>query len=223
VRVCVGVRGWQPTPKEWVLNSAINRWQLNYKRNVGPTSESIRACAPRSLDQWREYYFKNVRSESHLEDLGRVLFQRIQVDLIAEIESVTEQNCIDYVKNLIINRTFDGYETEIGTVKGILERQLGLQLQPASDVWDRIYAVDYFLEVSGKFVGLQIKPGGTKVVLPVFAKYVKIWQECHARFSQQYGGRVFFVHSVGSRGAYELENPEVVEEIRAEIERLRQK
>ena len=28
--------------KEWILNSAMNRFQLNFKRNVGPTSESIR-------------------------------------------------------------------------------------------------------------------------------------------------------------------------------------
>ncbi|NTW84443.1 MAG: hypothetical protein HGB36_13990 [Chlorobiaceae bacterium] len=31
--------------KEWILNSAMNRamnrFQLNFKRNVGPTSESI--------------------------------------------------------------------------------------------------------------------------------------------------------------------------------------
>lgn len=47
--------------KEWILNSAMNRFQLNFKRNVGPASESIRRCAPRTLEEWREYYFKNVK------------------------------------------------------------------------------------------------------------------------------------------------------------------
>ena len=36
--------------KEWILNSAMNRFQLNFKRNVGPTSESIRQCAPKTID-----------------------------------------------------------------------------------------------------------------------------------------------------------------------------
>lgn len=27
--------------KEWILNSVMNRFQLNFKKNVGPTSESI--------------------------------------------------------------------------------------------------------------------------------------------------------------------------------------
>jgi hypothetical protein len=43
--------------KEWILNSAMNRFQLNFKRNVGPTSESIRQCEPKTLEEWREYYF----------------------------------------------------------------------------------------------------------------------------------------------------------------------
>ena len=34
-------------PKEWILNSAMNRFQLNYKRNVGATSQSIRECEPK--------------------------------------------------------------------------------------------------------------------------------------------------------------------------------
>ena len=42
--------------KEWILNSAMNRFQLNFKRNVGPTSEGIRQCAPRTIDEWRDYY-----------------------------------------------------------------------------------------------------------------------------------------------------------------------
>ena len=43
--------------KEWVLNSATNRFQLNFKRNVGATSEAIRKCEPRSLEEWQKYYF----------------------------------------------------------------------------------------------------------------------------------------------------------------------
>jgi len=54
--------------KEWILNSAMNRFQLNFKRNVGPTSESIRKCSPKSLDEWRDYYFNNVKPKEHIWD-----------------------------------------------------------------------------------------------------------------------------------------------------------
>lgn len=52
--------------KEWILNSAMNRFQLNFKRNVGATSESIRKCEPKTLEEWREYYFSEVRSKEHI-------------------------------------------------------------------------------------------------------------------------------------------------------------
>lgn len=38
--------------KEFVLNYATNRWGLNKKSNVGPTSDSIRLCAPNSMEEW---------------------------------------------------------------------------------------------------------------------------------------------------------------------------
>lgn len=38
--------------KEFVLNYAMNRWQLNFKRNVGPTSDSIRLCNPSSYEEF---------------------------------------------------------------------------------------------------------------------------------------------------------------------------
>ena len=43
-------------PKESVLTSVMNRFQLNYKGNVGPVSEEIRKCSPKKLEEWREYY-----------------------------------------------------------------------------------------------------------------------------------------------------------------------
>jgi hypothetical protein len=60
--------------KEWILNNAMNRWQYNFKRNVGPTSESIRKCAPKTLEEWAQYYFNNVRSKEHIISLGKKLY-----------------------------------------------------------------------------------------------------------------------------------------------------
>src|SRR4030042_6295563 len=102
--------------KEWILNSAMNRFQLNFKRNVGPTSESIRQCAPRTIDEWRDYYFKNVRSRKHIEELGRKLYVKIPEVITSEVEEVTEEDCIEYMFQLVIDRTYDGYMTEIRTV-----------------------------------------------------------------------------------------------------------
>ena len=52
--------------KEWILNSATNRFQYNFSRNVGKVSEEIRKCQPKELGDWEQYYYTNVRPKQHL-------------------------------------------------------------------------------------------------------------------------------------------------------------
>ena len=89
-------------PKEWILNQANMRWGLTKKNKVGPVSELIRKCSPKSLKDWEEYYYKNVYSKQHLEELGRRLYIKITEVCQAEIESITEEACIDFIINLVI-------------------------------------------------------------------------------------------------------------------------
>ena len=107
--------------KEFILNYATNRWKLNQKRNVGPTSDSIRLCAPSSFEEWEDYYYENVRSAQHLDLLGQALFRHIKFDLPGEdrfhpnlLDSITETDCIAYIHKVVVNRTFDGYMKEHG-------------------------------------------------------------------------------------------------------------
>jgi hypothetical protein len=106
--------------KEWILNSVMNRFQLNFKRNVGAVSEAIRKCSPRTVDEWEKYYFSNVRDLEHITELGKKLYVKITEVVAAEVESITEQDCIDYMVNMVIGRTYDGYTTEIKTIYGQL-------------------------------------------------------------------------------------------------------
>ena len=64
-------------PKEWILNSAINRWGLQKKRNVGAVSDEIRRCAPKTIKDWERYYFKNVYPKEHLIEIGKKLYTKI--------------------------------------------------------------------------------------------------------------------------------------------------
>ena len=144
--------------KEWILNSAMNRFQLNFKRNVGAVSEEIRKCSPDNLDDWRKYYFTKVRDSEHIESLGKKLHVKITEVISSEVEHITEEDCIKYMFNLVINRTFEGYKTEITTIYGQLQQELGDIIKPAPDEWDRKFNVDFFIQISDKYIGLQIKP-----------------------------------------------------------------
>ena len=76
--------------KEFILNYAMNRWKLNSKNNVGPTSDSIRFCRPTSLEEWRNYYYTNVRNEIHIDKLGEQLYRHIKEELPFSSQTITK-------------------------------------------------------------------------------------------------------------------------------------
>jgi len=208
--------------KEWILNSAMNRFQLNFKRNVGPTSESIRKCSPKNLEEWREYYFKNVKSEEHIIELGKRLYIKITEVIQSEVTEVTEQDCIDYMMQLVIDRTYDGYTTEIQTIYGQLQKILNIPIQPAPDEWDRLFNVDFFIGINGKYIGLQIKPVNSGIQLPEIFKEYRLQAETHQKFTEVFGGKVFYLFSEKIGDRKEIMNKEVIDEIKQEIERLKE-
>ena len=73
------------------------------------------------MEEWREYYFNNVKPKEHIEELGKKLYVKITEVIQAEVAEVTEQDCIGYMIQLVIDRTFDGYMTEIQTIYGQLQ------------------------------------------------------------------------------------------------------
>jgi hypothetical protein len=205
--------------KEWILNQANMRWGLTRKNKVGAVSDEIRKCAPKSVEEWEEYYYNSVYPKSRLEELGRRLYIKITEVCQAEIESIEEEHCIDFIVNLVINRTFDGYQSEIQTIYGQLQKALGVKVEPAPDEWDRGYNVDFFIKVKDKYIGLQIKPAVYAYITQIINE-LEFQKDTHKKFTDKYGGQVFYIISVKDDKRKVIHNPEVIEEISKEIIRL---
>ena len=217
--------------KEWILNMATNRWGLNKKASVGPVSLWIRECDPKSTTDWEKFYYQkladmlqkksiDLRPQEYLQDLGRKLHTKITEVIQAEIEEVTEEDCLQYIYDLVIKRTFDGYQTEINTIYGQLEKMLEISIKPAPDEWDRLYNVDFYIEIKGKFIGLQIKPI-TYEQTPEVHRSKEWLGKTHNKFEKEQGGKVFIVFSIKQDGKKVIHNPEVLNDIQEEIGRLR--
>ncbi len=138
----------------------------------------------------------------------------------AEVEEITEQDCIDYVLRLVIDRTFDGYMTEIKTIYGQLDKELGVKIEPAPDEWDRLYNVDFFIKIKEKYIGIQIKPVNQGIQLSQIFKEKDLQIQTHETFTRKYGGKVFYIFSSKVGEKKEIRNKEVIDEIRKEIDRL---
>jgi len=215
--------------RETLLNYAMNRWGLNKAHSVGPTSELIRACAPKTFDEWEAFYFNTAQQKKkngsritreYIQGLGETLYIKLSEVVQNELESITEQECIDYAYNLVLNRTYEGYRTEIDTIYGQLQSIVQRKIEAAPDEWDRTYGVDFFIKVSESYIGLQIKPISSGKSLNDY-QWIEMHEKNHARFQAKYGGKVFFIYSVkGSNDKKKIHNTEVIDEILAEIKRL---
>jgi hypothetical protein len=69
---------------------------------------------------------------------------------------------------------------------------------------------------------LQIKPVNSGIQLPEIYKEYNLQNETHKKFTEVFGGKVFYLFSEKVGDRKEIKNKEVIEEIRAEIERLSQ-
>ena len=214
--------------REALLNYGMNRWGLNKAHSVGTTSELIRISSPSTFEEWEDYYFENAKQKKrngiritreYLIELGRKLYIKLSEVVQNELESVTEEECIDYAYNLVLNRTYEGYMGEIQTTYGQLQNILGVQIKPAPDEWDSLYNVDFFIEIKGKYIGLQIKPTTFKHTFEDY-KWKEMQEISHHKFQEKFGGKVFTVFSIKEGNKKVIHNPEVIEEIRKEIERL---
>ena len=153
--------------RETLLNYGMNRWGLNKAHSVGSTSELIRACAPTSFEEWEKFYFCNARQKKinglkitreYIRGLGETLYIKLSEVVQNELMSIKEDECIDYAYNLVLNRTYEGYQSEIDTIYGQSESILNVKIEPAPDTWDRSYNIDFYIKINEQYIGIQIKP-----------------------------------------------------------------
>ncbi len=161
-----------------------------------------------------------MQPNEYLESLGKILYTKITEVLRSEMDEVTEEECIEYIRNLAINRTFEGYITEKETIYEQLQDILNTKIEPAPDEWDRLYNVDFFIKIKDKYIGLQIKP----VTFEHAPEFATKWQEAykisHEKFTKKFGGKVFIVLSVKKEKKKVIFNSQVIDEIKEEINRL---
>ena len=164
-----------------------------------------------------------MRSEEQIVDLGKKLYVKISEVLVAEIDEITEEDCIAYMKQLVIDRTYDGYVREIKTIYEQLQEIVKEKIEPAPDAWDRLYNVDFYIKINDNYIGFQIKPVSQVSSIPEIYKEKGIQHKTHEKFKAKYGGSVFYLFSCKSGDKKIIVNTEVIDEIKEEISRLKSK
>ncbi|MDA8077616.1 MAG: MjaI family restriction endonuclease [Nitrospiraceae bacterium] len=216
--------------KEKVLNYACQTYQLSRPNKVGAVMTLIRECQPKKIQEWEQWYFENAYTDAKtpakitpecLQELGERLYEKITGIVIPEWQAafnqLTLQDCIDYIYNLTINRTFDGFLREKSVVNdGLAKIFPDINFEESDSELDHAGDIDYVAKVGDKTFGIQIKPVTARANFGNYSPTERM-KASFAEFEEQYGGKVFVVFSLDG----EIGNKEVIEQIRQEIERLK--
>ena len=215
--------------KEHVLNYACQLYQLSRPAKVGAVMALIRECQPSSYEEWKEWYFENAYTATKspvklslesLTELGERLYEKIQTFVIPDwqeaFSQLTLQDCIDYIYNLTINRTYDGYIREKSVVNdGLAKKFPNVTFKESDPELDHAGDIDYVAEVGNYQFGIQIKPVTANANFGGYSLSERM-KASFNDFTEKYDGKVFIVYS--QKG--EIANTEVIDSIREEIERL---
>lgn len=215
--------------KERVLNYACQTYQLSRPNKVGAVMALIPDCQPVSYEEWQKWYFENAHTAGKnstkitvesLKELGERLYAKIKEVVIPEWEAafreLTEQDCIDYIYNLTINRTYDGYLREKSVINdGLAKIFSDIEFEESDPELDHAGDIDYIAKIGDKCIGIQIKPVTASANFGSYSLTERM-KASFESFKKQFGGNVFIVFSLDG----EIANKEVIEQIREEITRL---
>lgn len=215
--------------KERVLNYACQTYQLSRPNKVGAVMALIRECQPNTFEEWEQWYFLNAHTSGKkptkitnesLRELGERLYAKITEIVIPEWESafreLTEQDCIDYIYNLTINRTYDGYLREKSVINdGLAKLFPDVVFEESDPELDHAGDIDYVAKVGNASIGIQIKPITASANFGSYSLTERM-KASFESFKEQYGGNVFVVFSLDG----EIANKDVIRQINNEINRL---
>lgn len=215
--------------KEKVLNYATQTYQLSRPNKVGTVMALIRECQPKTIEDWENWYFANAKTDGKtptkitkesLEELGERLFVKIKEIVIPEwteaFNQLTLQDCIDYIHNLTINRTFDGFIREKSVIEDNLAKAFpNVKFVESDPQLDHAGDIDYLGWVGDKAFGIQIKPVTAKANFGNYSATERM-KASFEDFRKKFGGQVFIVFSVDDK----IKNEDVTDLIATEINRL---
>lgn len=215
--------------KEKVLNYTCQTYQLSRPNKVGAVMSLIRDCQPKKIEEWETWYFQNAYTDGKnptkvtgesIRELGERLYVKIKEVVIPEwqeaFNQLTLQDCMDYIHNLTINRTYDGFYREKSVITDNLAKEFpDVRFVESDPQLDHAGDIDYLGYAGEKAFGIQIKPVTAKANFGNYSPSERM-KASFREFEKKYGGKVFIVFSVDD----EIKNKEVIKDIRQEIKRL---
>ncbi|MCK9254531.1 MAG: MjaI family restriction endonuclease [Bacteroidales bacterium] len=159
-----------------------------------------------------------------LQELGERLYEKITEVVIPEwqeaFNALTKEDCYNYIYNLTINRTYDGYLRKKSVVNdGLAKIFPDVRFEESSSELDHAGDIDYLGYITkNKAFGIQIKPVTAQSNFGNYSVPERM-KASFDSFKDDFKGNVFIVFSLDG----EIANKDVINKIQTEIKKLQNK
>lgn len=194
---------------EHILNYTTQRWQLTRPSKVGAVMELIRKCQPKNFETWVKYYWENAQTKSKPSikinkkihnELANKLFKKIQIvkkEFLSAFDKINLEICKDYISNVTLNRTYNGYNLEKFVIyKNLVDIFPKIKFEESDSNLDQSGDIDFIGKVENKnmTIGIQIKPITTQ---NNFGNYniEDRMKKNFKKFEKKYKGKVYIIYS----------------------------
>ena len=227
------------------LNMANRRGSsvIGPKTPVGNLNKMLRDLKLKNTkltyEDWEEYYFNegvDIKGERTTKNVlnkqAKELQKRVQklLDQFEWDEEIPLKCIEDYVENMVLGSTWDGIMVGEQNLKQWLKEELDLEIVDPPGDSDTEHLVDVCVKVGSHYIGIQVKPDTFR---PQNKADKEEYSKKHKEFEEKYGGKVFWGYYY-SKGENKLEvktpsgsiigkNKDLLNKIKAEIERLKKK
>ncbi len=158
-------------------------------------------------------------------ELGERLYSKITEVVIPEwttaFQALTLEDCKEYIYQVTIVRTFDGFLLEKSVINdGLAKVFPEVQFEESESELDHAGDIDYIGKVGNKAFGIQIKPITANANFGNY-KITERMSGSFQNFEEKFGGKVFVIFSSRIGNKKDIVNKEIIDDIRKEIERLK--
>src|SRR5690554_4994077 len=127
---------------EKTLNYYFNKGKFNHPSEIGYVMNSIRESSPLTVNEWRTYYYENVRSKQFLNDLSERMYESMSD---RHKNEYNVEQCFEYISDVIFRRTFEGYNKE-NIALNIINEKIDVRVELSPKEWDGKYFIDFLIK-----------------------------------------------------------------------------
>ena len=192
-----------------ILNQVYNDNGYNRISVIGPLMKMCRDLQPLTAEEWKQWYFDNVHSESYLNDIATDFHSKVRQ------YGYSESDCRKYIDDIMFDKTFMGYSKECQAL-GYLKKELGCEVRQAPSKWDAKYYIDFY--INAPRIGIQLKPETVKEYLAEIGIQEKIQRFCNEKHA-----RAFILYYRKDAQGLEIINKDTVKSVKQLVAEYRQR